>query len=267
MNIKDYRLTGQAVKLSDWNPKDHADISREDAEAETEKLLAKMSEFQQRLYSSCEQSLLIVLQARDAAGKDGTIRKVMDGFNPLGVVATAYKAPNEVESGHDFLWRIHQHVPRKGHIAIFNRSHYEDILYPTVYATLPPAMVDRRYHHIKHFEALLHDANTTQVKFYLHISKEEQKKRLLERLETPEKQWKFDPHDLEDRAHWAKYDDVYSQILERTATEHAPWYIIPADRKWFRNYLIAKILLHTLEEMDLDYPKPIKNIQQYHDFE
>ncbi|MDC0670697.1 PPK2 family polyphosphate kinase [Nannocystis radixulma] len=255
MDLDDYRVRGAGkAKLSEYKPDDNGGLERAEAEAELPDLLRRMQDLQQCLYAEKKRSLLLVLQGRDASGKDGTIKHVAGGFNPLGTHVMAFKAPNELERAHDFLWRIHHHVPPAGHVAIFNRSHYEDILVPTVEKLQPKHVIEPRYDHIRRFEELLHDSGTCVLKFFLHISKDEQRERLQERLDSPEKRWKFDPHDLNARAAWDEFTAVYQQIFVRTSTEDAPWHIIPADRKWFRNWLVARIIIRALERMDLQYP-------------
>ena len=257
MKIDDYRIDGDdKVKLERWRPDDDGKVERDAAEAAMPGLLARMLDLQERLYAGRERSLLIVLQGRDAAGKDGTIKHVMGGFNPLGTVVHAFKAPNELERGHDFLWRVHHNVPQTGHVAIFNRSHYEDILVPTVRGMFTPALIERRHDHICSFEALLADAGVVIIKLFLHISKDEQRERLQERLDQADKRWKFDPADLQARADWDEFGDAYERIFRKTSTRAAPWYVIPADRKWFRNYLVANIVVDTLEALELGYPAP-----------
>jgi len=257
MKIDDYCIDGDdKVKLERWRPDDGGDVERAAAEAAMPGLLGQMLDLQERLYASRERSLLIVLQGRDAAGKDGTIKHVMGGFNPLGTRVHAFKAPNELERAHDFLWRVHHNVPEAGHVAIFNRSHYEDILVPAVSGSAKPALIEARHDHIVNFEQLLADAGVVIIKLFLHISKEEQRERLQERLDQADKRWKFDPADLKARADWDKFSAVYERILRKTSTRAAPWYVIPADRKWFRNYLVAQIVVETLEGLKLGYPAP-----------
>jgi PPK2 family polyphosphate:nucleotide phosphotransferase len=216
----------------------------------------RLQDLQQRLYAGRARSVLLVFQGHDASGKDGAIRHLCRGLHPLGAVVTAFKAPSELERSHDFLWRVHRHAPAAGHVAIFNRSHYEDILVPAVEKRLPPAVIDARHDHVRRFEALLADAGTLILKFFLHISKAEQRARLQARLDSPAKRWKFDPHDLDRRAAWDDYDAVYEQIFRRTSAARAPWYIVPADRKWFRNYLVARLVVRALDDLDLRYPEP-----------
>ena len=257
MKIDEYRIDSDSkVKLERWRPDDADGVERTAAEAAMPGLLAQMLDLQERLYAGRDRSLLIVLQGRDAAGKDGTIKHVMGGFNPLGTRVHAFKAPNELERAHDFLWRIHHNVPEAGHVAIFNRSHYEDILVPTVRGMFTPELIERRHDHIRDFEALLVDAGVVIIKLFLHISKDEQRERLQERLDQADKRWKFDPADLQARADWDKYGAAYERIFRKTSTAAAPWYVIPADRKWFRNYLVASIVVETLAGLKLGYPPP-----------
>lgn len=256
MELDDYRIEGAGeVKLAAYPADDRGGLERGEAEAELPGLLRRMQDLQERLYAERERSLLLVLQGRDASGKDGTIKHVCGGFNPLGAAVVAFKAPSELERAHDFLWRIHHHAPAAGHVVIFNRSHYEDILVPTVEGLLPREVIEPRYEQARQLEALLHHAGTAVVKLFLHISKDEQRERLQERLDSPDKRWKFDPRDLRARAAWDEYTAVYEQIFARTSTPEAPWYVIPADRKWFRNYLVARVVVRTLERMDLEYPE------------
>lgn len=257
MDIADFRLDGEKkIKLDRWRPNDDGGVDRATAEAAMPELHRRMLDLQERLYAGRERSLMIILQGRDASGKDGTIKHVMGGFNPLGTRVHAFKAPNELERAHDFLWRIHHNVPEAGHVAIFNRSHYEDILVPAVKGSVDHGLLERRHEHIRNFEALLVDAGVEIIKCFLHISRDEQRERLQERLDNAEKRWKFDPADLQARADWDLYGAAYEGIFRHTSTEQAPWYVVPADRKWFRNYLVANIVVATLERMDLRYPPP-----------
>lgn len=265
MDIADYRLDGdKKVKLDRWHPNDDGGVERDAAETAMLELHKRMLDLQERLYAGRSHSLLIVLQGRDASGKDGTIKHVMGGFNPLGTRVHAFKAPNELERAHDFLWRIHHNVPEAGHVAIFNRSHYEDILVPMVQGGIKGGRLERRHEHIRNFEALIADAGVTIIKFFLHISREEQRERLQERLDNADKRWKFDPADLKARADWDLYGAAYEGIFRQTYTERAPWYIIPADRKWFRNYLVATIVVDTLEQLKLEYPPPPEGLEHLH---
>jgi PPK2 family polyphosphate:nucleotide phosphotransferase len=254
-DLEDHRLTGQsAVDLGRWPTDDDGGLTRAAAEAAMPGLLERMLDLQERLYAGRTRSLLIVLQGRDASGKDGTIKRVMGGFNPLGTRVVAFKAPHELERAHDFLWRVHANVPPAGHVTIFNRSHYEDVLVPGVRGDLGKSALARRHEHIRNFEALLVDAGTMVLKFFLHIGRDEQRERLQERLDDPDKRWKFDPADLQAREQWDRYTKIYRGIFEATATPDAPWFVIPADRKWYRNYLVARVVVQSLESMDLQYP-------------
>ena len=265
MDIDDYRLDGDdKVKLERWRSDDDGGLVRTEAEAAMPAMLARMLDLQERLYAGRTRSLLIVLQGRDAAGKDGTIKHVMGGFNPLGTRVYPFKAPNEVERAHDFLWRIHQRVPETGQVTIFNRSHYEDILVPGVRGWLDEDALARRHEHIRNFEALLVDAGVALIKCFLHVGKDEQRDRLQARLDDPEKRWKFDPADLTARAEWELYTAAYEGIFRHTATPQAPWYVIPADRKWFRNFLVAQIVVRTLEGMKLRDPDPPPGLEHHH---
>jgi PPK2 family polyphosphate:nucleotide phosphotransferase len=215
----------------------------------------RLRELQERLYAEQRQSLLVVLQAMDAGGKDGTIRNVFRGLNPLGVRVAAFKAPSDEERQHDFLWRVHQHTPRDGELAVFNRSHYEDVLVARVRKLVPLSVWRPRYGHIRAFEALLAGEGTTIVKIFLHISKEEQRARLQARVDEPRKRWKFNPADLEERQHWREYQRAYEDALRETTARRAPWYCVPADRKWYRNWAVLRILVETLEAMDPKWPR------------
>ncbi len=201
-------------------------------------------------------SLLVVLQGLDAAGKDGTIKHVFSGVNPQGARVASFKEPTGVELSHDFLWRVHRQVPAAGEIGIFNRSHYEDVLVARVDKLVAPDVWRSRYEHINAFESLLAHGGTTVVKCFLHISYEEQGRRLQERLDRPEKRWKLNRTDFTERQHWTHYTEAYTEVLHRTSTAEAPWYVIPSDSKWFRNWVVSKILVDTLDSMDPRYPKP-----------
>ena len=227
---------------------------REHAERETEALRVKLIELQRRLFAENKQSLLIVLQAMDTGGKDSTIRRVFSGVNPNGVRIARFQAPTEEERAHDYLWRVHQKTPRHGEIKIFNRSHYEDVLVVRVNDLVPANVWKKRFDHINNFEQLLADEGTRIVKFYLHINKDEQRERLQARLDDPAKYWKFDEHDIEQRKHWDAYMEAFEDVIRKTSKDHAPWYIIPANRKWFRDHAIMRILVDTLEQMNPQYP-------------
>jgi PPK2 family polyphosphate:nucleotide phosphotransferase len=208
---------------------------------------------QERLYAEQKHAVLIILQGTDTSGKDGTIEHVFEGVNPQGVRVASFKAPTPIELEHDFLWRVHQKTPGKGEIVIFNRSHYEDVLIVRVHGLVPEKVWSRRYSHINNFEKLLADEGTTILKFFLHINKEEQANRLMDRLDEPEKQWKFNPGDLKERKVWDSYQRAFEDALSMTSTDWAPWYVVPSNNKWFRNLLIASVLVQTLQKLN---PQP-----------
>ncbi|NNC39396.1 MAG: polyphosphate kinase 2 family protein [Acidimicrobiia bacterium] len=216
----------------------------------------ELEALQEVLYAEGKQKVLIVLQAMDTGGKDGTIRHVFDGTNPQGVKVASFKKPTSRELAHDYLWRVHRHTPGSGEIAIFNRSHYEDVLVVRVHELVPEHRWRARYDHITSFEKLLADEGTTILKFFLHISKEEQKERLQARLDEPHKNWKFAKGDLAERKLWGSYIDAYEEALTRTSTDWAPWYVIPADRKWYRNLAISTIIVDRLKQLGMEYPDP-----------
>jgi PPK2 family polyphosphate:nucleotide phosphotransferase len=255
-NTADYKVeSGKSVKLDLWPTRYEGKLNKEKAQEETAALISRLQKLQELLYADSSQALLVVLQAMDAAGKDSTIGNIFGSINPQGCKVVSFKAPNSTELAHDFLWRVHQNVPRKGMIGVFNRSHYEDILIGRVKELAPKERLKKRYDHINNFEALLSGEGTRVVKFFLHISKDYQKEQLQERLDTPEKNWKFSPSDIPERMLWDDYQKAFELAFERCSCPEAPWYIVPAERKWFRNYLIAKVLVETLESMHLKYPE------------
>jgi len=230
------------------------ELSRKKLEKETEEMIQRIEELQENLFAEGKRSLLIVLQALDAGGKDGTVRTVFGSLNPQGVKVTSFKKPSEEELAHDFLWRIHQHTPEKGMIQIFNRSHYEDVLVTRVLGLIDDKTAHERYKFINSFEEMLQANGTKIIKFYLHISEEEQSERFLERLNDPTKYWKHKHEDLETAKSWPTYRKLFAEVFEHCSPE-IPWNIIPADQKWYRNYLISKKIVETLEEMDIQYPE------------
>jgi PPK2 family polyphosphate:nucleotide phosphotransferase len=230
------------------------DQGKEKAKTMTAELTGRLGELQERLYATGTRSLLIVLQGMDTSGKDGTIKSVMAGVNPQGCKVVSFKAPSSEELGHDFLWRVHQKAPSKGQIGIFNRSHYEDVLITRVHGWVSDKVVKQRFDQIKEFEELLYESGTTILKFFLHISKVEQKARLEERIRDPEKRWKFNEGDLEERKLWKNYMDAFEDMMAATSTHHAPWYIVPANRKWYRNFVVADLVVKALEDMKLKTP-------------
>ena len=245
---------GVPVKLADYDPAYAADLDKKTAADETDRLSKRLAELQEMLYAQGKHSLLVVLQAMDAGGKDGTIRNVFTGVNPQGVRIASFKVPTPAELSQDFLWRIHAQTPPKGYIGIFNRSHYEDVLVVRVNQLVPEAVWQKRFQHINDFERLLADHGTRILKFFLHISKEEQKERLQARLDDPSKHWKFSMGDLPVRQQWNQYMQAYEDVLTRCNTEYAPWHIVPANRKWYRNYVVMHRIVETLESMDLAFP-------------
>ena len=252
------------VVLSERDTRDTGDFSGGKAKgrAAALELNRRLETLQETLYADKSERLLIVLQAMDTGGKDGTIRHVFDGTNPQGVKVASFKKPTEAERAHDYLWRVHPHTPGNGEIAIFNRSHYEEVLVVRVHSLVPEERWRKRYDHINAFEEQLADEGTTIRKFFLHISKEEQKERLEARLAEPDKNWKFARADVEERKHWDDYLAAYEEMLTRTSTPWAPWYVVPADRKWFRNLLVSQVLVNTLESMKLTYPPAEPGLDQ-----
>lgn len=246
---------GSQVALSDFDA-GHTGSYRSKAEtkADLERNVERFRELQEVLWAEGKHALLIVLQAMDAGGKDGTIKHVMRGVNPQGCQVTSFKVPTEEELDHDFLWRIHRAVPRRGYIGIFNRSHYEDVLVVRVHNLVPEGVWQQRYEQINQFEKLLADTGVTILKFFLHISKEEQKERFEARLRDPKKNWKFSSKDVEERKLWDQYMAAYEDALSRCSTSWAPWHIVPADRKWFRNLTVSEIIVQALERLELRYP-------------
>jgi PPK2 family polyphosphate:nucleotide phosphotransferase len=245
------------VKLSDYDPDDSAGFHDKDhAEAVLQKHQEKLSDLQEMLYADSHHALLVVLQAMDAGGKDGTIRHIFTGVNPQGCQVTSFKQPTPEELRHDFLWRVHRAVPARGIIGIFNRSHYEDVLVVRVHGGLSKKELSNRFDEINAFEEMLVRNKTVILKFFLHISKDEQKERLQARLDYPTKYWKVNPSDLKERQYWDDYMEAYEDVFRYCSTKHAPWYIIPANKKWYRNVAISRILVETLSGLKLKYPKP-----------
>jgi PPK2 family polyphosphate:nucleotide phosphotransferase len=217
-------------------------------------LLEEIAELQEKLYAEHKRKLLIVLQGTDTSGKDGTVRALFSKISPMGLRAVGFKAPTAIEAAYDYLWRVHREVPREGEVTVFNRSHYEDVLVTRVHGMVTDGECRKRYAHIRDFERLLNETGTTIVKIFLHISKDEQRSRLQERLDDPTKHWKFDPQDLKEREYWDEYLRAYEAAIGATDAEHAPWYIVPANSKPHRNLIVAKILLETLQGMKLKWP-------------
>lgn len=233
---------------------------KEAAKAELDAIKLELADLQKRLYAQGSQSLLVVLQGMDASGKDGTVRAVFSGVNPAGVKVTSFKAPAGAESRHDYLWRCHANAPASGEIAVWNRSHYEDVLVVRVKSLVPKARWQKRYGHIRDFERMLADEGTRIVKCFLHISRDEQRERLQNRVDDPTDRWKFNPDDLAERERWPDYMTAFGDALRETSTDHAPWFVIPADRKWVRNLAVAKVLHHTLTAMKPRYPDAAEGV-------
>jgi PPK2 family polyphosphate:nucleotide phosphotransferase len=262
--MKQHRVKpGAKVDLSQIDPGSTPGFKgkRKDADERLSELNGRLGVLQESLWAEHKRKVLVVLQGMDTSGKDGTISHVFEGVNPLGVRVVAFKAPSPEELDHDFLWRVHAKVPGRGEMVIFNRSHYEDVLVARVMELVPPEVWRRRYDQINDFERLLTQTDTVVLKFFLHISKDEQRKRLQARLDDPQKRWKFRKGDLIDRAHWDEYMDAYEDALSRTSQKHAPWYIVPADKKWYRNLMVAEVLVKTLEDLKIETPEPEEDLK------
>lgn len=254
---------GAALRLADHDPRGTPafDGDKQAGRQRLVELNARLEELQEALYAEGKQRLLVVLQALDAGGKDGTIRSVFDGVNPQGVKVKCFKRPTAAELAHDFLWRVHPHVPGDGEIAIWNRSHYEDVLVVRVHELVPERQWHKRLQHIAAFEQLLVDEGTVIRKFFLHISRDEQRERLQERVDNPEKHWKFRKGDLDVRAKWGDYMKAYQEALSRTSTKDAPWYVVPANSKWFRDLVVGSVVADALDELHMPWPEPEDDIE------
>ena len=260
-----YRIKpGHKIKLSDYDPEDKSWFSggKKEAEPRLAELVQKLGELQEVLYAEHKHKILVVLQALDTGGKDGTIRAVFSGINPQGVHVASFKVPTPEELDHDFLWRVHSQVPGKGELVIFNRSHYEDVLVVRVHQLVPEEVWRKRYALINNFEQMLAEEGTIILKFYLNVSRDEQKQRLQERLDDPKKRWKFNPGDLKERAVWDDYISAYQDAINETSTEWAPWYVIPANRNWYRNLAVASVIVQALEDLKLKYPEPAEDLDK-----
>jgi len=247
---------GSNVDLRKIDPNDRTlfdEGGKEDSLKAFDKLQDELQHLQKLLYAQNKHRILVVLQAMDTGGKDGCVKHVFSRIDPQGIIVCPFKKPTEEELARDFLWRVHQKVPRNGQMVVFNRSHYEDIIAVKVKKIFPEQVWKKRYQHVVDFERMLAEEGTTIVKIYLHISKEEQKERLVSRLEDPDKHWKFNPDDLKDRALWDKFMESYEELLPRTSTEFAPWYVVPANRKWYRNLVVARIMVDTLKKLDMKF--------------
>jgi PPK2 family polyphosphate:nucleotide phosphotransferase len=253
-------LADRDVDLDDHDPRETFGWDKAEAKDQFLVEMDAVSDLQRRLFAAEETAVLVVLQAMDAGGKDGTIRSVLTGVNPAGIDVNAFGVPTEEERAHDFLWRVHAHVPPKGTIGVFNRSHYEDVLVVRVKEIVPERVWKGRYEHIRNFEQLLTDEGTSVVKMFLNISDEEQRARLQDRVDDPDEQWKFRIGDLDDRALWDDHQRAFRDAIRETTTDDAPWYVVPADRKWVRDLVVAKILRHHLRRIDPTYPTAEEDI-------
>lgn len=265
MNLNAYRFTGKKdFQVRDFDTDQNGGLSKEQGRALLQENVAKMAELQDEFYAQDRESLLLIFQAMDSAGKDGAVKHVMSGLNPQGVQVYSFKQPSAEELDHDYLWRINRCLPQRGNIGIFNRSYYEEVLVGRVHnlpysQKLPARCLDdrlweRRYRQIRDYERYLTENGITVVKFFLHISKEEQRQRFLERIDTPSKNWKFSASDIAERAHWEAYMDAYEQAINATASRESPWYVIPSDKKWFARLLISQIVVEHLKKLDPRYP-------------
>lgn len=262
--MEQYRIPPELqVDLSTFDTYYEGEIDKEAGELHLKEYKKTLSDLQTLLYAEHKQKLLVVLQGIDTSGKDGTIRHVFGDVNPQGTKVVNFKVPTTKELDHDYLWRVHLHTPGKGEITIFNRSHYEDVLVVRVHQLVSKSVWEKRYDHINAFERLLTDEGTTILKFFLHISKKEQAERFLARLDRPHKRWKFNPDDLAERDLWDDYRQAFEDMLSRTSTARAPWYVVPSDRKWYRNLVIASVIADKLSSLDMHFPAEVPGIDSY----
>jgi len=265
--MENYRIKlDQKLNLEkDFDPDDLGDWKgkKQKGEAKLAELRLELDHLQEVLYAEHKHKVLVVLQAMDTAGKDGTIRAVFDGVNPQGVQVASFKVPSALEADHDFLWRVHAEVPGKGELVIFNRSHYEQVLVVRVHKLEPASEWRKHYQQINDFERMLTETGTTVIKFFLNINQDEQKKRFLDRLDTPEKHWKFNPADLQDRKLWPDFMKAYQEAISATSTDYAPWYVIPANHNWYRNLMVASLVVDKLKKLNMQYPPEPENLEQY----
>ena len=267
MDYKKYLVSGKnKIHLKDFDPNDSSEFNgkKKAGEEALIEINKEIETLQEQMFAEGKRRLIVLVQAMDTAGKDGIIRHVFEGVNPSGVRVAAFKAPTAVELSHDYLWRVHAQTPGKGEIVIFNRSHYEDVLVVRVRNLAPKEVWSKRYDHIKNFEKMLTDEGTTILKLFLNIDLQEQAQRFLARVEDPTKTWKFNPGDLEERQLWQQYMEAYEDVLNKTSTDYAPWYVIPSNKKWYRNLLVANILRDTLKGFKMSYPEPPADLEGYH---
>jgi len=256
-------LPGSEVDLQTCETSFGGELSKKDGKARLEKLTKSLCDLQELMYAEHQHKVLIVLQGIDTSGKDGTIRSVFGKVNPQGTRVVNFKVPTTRELDHDYLWRVHAHTPGKGEIVVFNRSHYEDVLVVRVHGLVAKSVWEKRYAHINDFEKLLANEGTIILKFYLNISKREQAARFLARLDRPHKRWKFSPGDLEERQYWDAYQQAFEDMLRLTSTDLAPWYVVPSDRKWYRNLVVASVITEKLQGLGMQFPEEIPEIDSY----
>ena len=264
LRVKKYLVKpSEKVTLAEWDPNDTGEFheNKQQAKAETRNLNKRLQELQEVLYAEHKHKILVVLQGMDTSGKDGAIQHVFEGVNPNGVRVANFKEPTQEEKDRDFLWRVHKQVPARGELVIFNRSHYEEVLIARVHELVSKEVWEKRFDQISDFERMLAANGTTILKFYLHIDKDEQKKRLQARLDNPKKHWKFHQEDLKDRKLWPEYIQAYEDVLNKTSMEAAPWYIVPANHKWYRDWVIAKIPVEKLDGLGMKYPEPSEPLE------
>lgn len=255
MDTSEFLVSNTAhFALSNYQVDPPATFNEKQSKRTLKKKTKELQSLQKLMWAERKHRVLVVLQAIDAGGKDGTIRSVFGGLNPQGVKVQSFKRPTKNELAHDYLWRVHKHVPGNGEIMVFNRSHYEDVLVVKVHEYAPLDLVEKRYEHIRNFEQLLADEGTTIIKIFLHISKEEQKRRFEDRLNEPNKNWKFKKEDLKERAFWNEYQEAFERMIERTSTQDAPWYVIPANNKKYRNEIISNLMIETLSSLGMEWP-------------
>lgn len=262
--MEQYRIQpGTQVDLNQYETYYQGELAKKDGKEQLKNQNKVLRDLQELLYAENRHKLLVVLQGIDTSGKDSTIRHVFGDVNPQGTQVVNFKVPTWKELAHDYLWRVHPHTPGKGKIVIFNRSHYEDVLVVRVHGLAPEGVWEKRYEHINAFEKLLSDEGTTILKFFLHISKQEQAERFLARLDRPHKRWKFNPDDLREREHWGDYKAAFEAMLSRTSTPWAPWYAVPSDRKWYRNLVVSSVVIEKLQSLDMRFPKEVPDIESF----